>query len=856
MKRFFSIIFCVLLIVCSVPISALAAVDAKLIYIGDTSFNANAYYRNGDTTTFTGNSGNYNAYFEASTGTLYLKDYYGPQIISHAGQDISISLSGENNVSHQCTSTVLSADYGVHAGGNLTIKGNGSLNITSTSTKTSLKLYGIYADGAVNITESAVVGVHSTGTLYNYGIYGYRGYNASGSSRVTIYTNTVSDGFSCGIYVYAGAISISSSKLTTIVADAADTTGVQYGIYNYGMDSSVTGNGNVTLSGSGKVTINANSPKNLFGIYAGNTQNKNTAGVVTINGANVEIKGAYCGINCISTARASAAADVVINNSTFTFTGESSDSDYAIASYFNGVSINNSNVTMNCDSGIVLTTKSGSGNNISTYGVHVTGSSVVDITAKGYAMLAKANPYSVFNLSSGGKISVLSTDGLPLSNIFVELPATTIIQNSEYTSYAHPSNSNARCYKPTSGALVFKYAEGYTVSFNSNGGSGSMNSVNYVSGTYTLPVCTFGAPSGMKFKGWATSPSGSVIGSTYNVTKATTFYAIWESGVHYHTGNYVAEVPASCLSTGTKAHYECTGCGKLFTDSSCTNETSLSQLVIANTPHNWGAWSVIKEPTATETGLKTRECSVCFSLDTEVIDAHAHSYTMLKHNDNYHWYQCSCGYYENKEAHKYINNVAPAMIGIDGAVYKTCSVCGKTLDAVIEIPALKSIGINKKAFTYNGNVQKPAAKVVDVEGAQLKSNNYTTFYFNKKSKKVGVYKVKVSMKGNYIGSKVLTYKINPKGTAFKTKKPKKNSIALTWKKQATQTTGYQIQYSTNKKFKKGNKTVTIKNTKTTKKTIKKLKAKKVYYVRIRTYKTVGKNTCYSTWSGAKKIKTK
>ena len=229
---------------------------------------------------------------------------------------------------------------------------------------------------------------------------------------------------------------------------------------------------------------------------------------------------------------------------------------------------------------------------------------------------------------------------------------------------------------------------------------------------------------------------------------------------------------------------------------------------------------------------------------------------MLKHNDNYHWYQCSCGYYENKEAHKYINNVAPAMIGIDGAVYKTCSVCGKTLDAVIEIPALKSIGINKKAFTYNGNVQKPAAKVVDVEGAQLKSNNYTTFYFNKKSKKVGVYKVKVSMKGNYIGSKVLTYKINPKGTAFKTKKPKKNSIALTWKKQATQTTGYQIQYSTNKKFKKGNKTVTIKNTKTTKKTIKKLKAKKVYYVRIRTYKTVGKNTCYSTWSGAKKIKTK
>lgn len=48
----------------------------------------------------------------------------------------------------------------------------------------------------------------------------------------------------------------------------------------------------------------------------------------------------------------------------------------------------------------------------------------------------------------------------------------------------------------------------------------------------------------------------------------------------------------------------------------------------------------------------------------------------------------------------------------------------------------------------------------------------------------------------------------------------------------------------------------IKKAKTLTATIKKLKAKKKYYVRIRTYKTVKKKNYYSTWSGAKSVKTK
>ena len=76
------------------------------------------------------------------------------------------------------------------------------------------------------------------------------------------------------------------------------------------------------------------------------------------------------------------------------------------------------------------------------------------------------------------------------------------------------------------------------------------------------------------------------------------------------------------------------------------------------------------------------------------------------------------------------------------------------------------------------------------------------------------------------------------------------TITIKWKKKSN-ITGYQIQYSTNSKFKKGNKSIKIKNAKTISKKITKLKAAKKYYVRIRTYK--GKK--YSKWSKVKSIKT-
>ncbi len=74
----------------------------------------------------------------------------------------------------------------------------------------------------------------------------------------------------------------------------------------------------------------------------------------------------------------------------------------------------------------------------------------------------------------------------------------------------------------------------YTVSFNANGGTGTMSPVEYA-GTYTLPTCTFTAPDGKQFKGWSTSANGEVIdGTTYNVTSNVEFFAIWEDIPHNH----------------------------------------------------------------------------------------------------------------------------------------------------------------------------------------------------------------------------------------------------------------------------------------------------------------------------------
>ena len=100
-----------------------------------------------------------------------------------------------------------------------------------------------------------------------------------------------------------------------------------------------------------------------------------------------------------------------------------------------------------------------------------------------------------------------------------------------------------------------------------------------------------------------------------------------------------------------------------------------------------------------------------------------------------------------------------------------------------------------------------------------------------------------------------TEAVKPKKTSIKKLSKGKKKFTVTWAK-VSGVKGYQIQYSSDKKLKKNNKSVTVTKQKTTKATVKKLKSKKKYYVRVRTHKTVNGKKIYSSWSKVKSVKTK
>ena len=96
-------------------------------------------------------------------------------------------------------------------------------------------------------------------------------------------------------------------------------------------------------------------------------------------------------------------------------------------------------------------------------------------------------------------------------------------------------------------------------------------------------------------------------------------------------------------------------------------------------------------------------------------------------------------------------------------------------------------------------------------------------------------------------------KVTVKKQTAKVKAGKKK-LTVTWKK-VKNVSGYQIKIATKKNF-KGAKTYTVKSYKTYKKVIKKLKAKKKYFVKVRAYKTVGKSKVYGAYSAVRSCKVK
>ena len=168
---------------------------------------------------------------------------------------------------------------------------------------------------------------------------------------------------------------------------------------------------------------------------------------------------------------------------------------------------------------------------------------------------------------------------------------------------------------------------------------------------------------------------------------------------------------------------------------------------------------------------------------------------------------------------------------------------------IIAKKATPTVSLAKSVYAYTGSNIKPAA-TVKVGKTVLKKNQDYTITYPKTCKYVGAYKVTVKLKGNYSGTKAVTYKINPKATRLNSVVGSNDRFTVKWAKQTAQVTGYQIQYSLKSNFSSGNKSVTINKNSINSKTIKKPSAGKTYYVRVRTYKKSGKKTYYSSWSNS------
>ena len=375
-----------------------------------------------------------------------------------------------------------------------------------------------------------------------------------------------------------------------------------------------------------------------------------------------------------------------------------------------------------------------------------------------------------------------------------------------------------------------------------------------------------------------------------------TYYYKNKNEEHTHNLTLVAAKAATCTTAGNSAYYTCDGCDKWFADVTgsveITDKTSVKIPALGHTAgtewksddtNHWHECSRChdkKDEAAHDYG-SDNVCDTCGYYKTV---PHTHNLTLVAakaatctEGGKEAYYKCEgCGkFYEDvlgtkeitnlaswgniaKIAHTTKQTVTKATPTANGKIVNYCSVCKKTLSTTV-IPKASSIKLKATSLTYNGKVRTPKVIVKDRTGKTLVKNTDYTVSYAKGRKYVGKYAVKITFKGKYSGTKTLYFTIKPKATSISSLTAGSKKFTVKWKKQATQTTGYQVQYSASSKFSKA-KTVTVGKNTTVSKKISKLSGKKKYYVKVRTYKTVkinGKSIrIYSGWSKAKTVTTK
>ncbi len=270
----------------------------------------------------------------------------------------------------------------------------------------------------------------------------------------------------------------------------------------------------------------------------------------------------------------------------------------------------------------------------------------------------------------------------------------------------------------------------YTVSFDANGGTGSMADVTGVSGEYTLPANGFPAPAGKQFKAWSVGGVEKAAGDKITVTANTTVTAVWEA-IEYNvtvtggTASVGAGTPITKATMGTTVTLTANAApsGKVFdkwevvsggitladANSATTTFTMPASAVSVkatykNAPHTHTYNQETVKPEALKTPadcthnavyFKSCSCGAISTTDTFVAmnTALGHAYgSDWKYDSTNHWHECSrCHDKKDEAAHsasEWIIDTA-ATETAEGAKHKECTVCKKVLETAT-IPATGS----------------------------------------------------------------------------------------------------------------------------------------------------------------------
>ncbi len=190
----------------------------------------------------------------------------------------------------------------------------------------------------------------------------------------------------------------------------------------------------------------------------------------------------------------------------------------------------------------------------------------------------------------------------------------------------------------------------------------------------------------------------------------------------------------------------------------------------------------------------------------------------------------------------------------NGLLVRVCSGCGKKQTK--RIARIRSAAVKHIEVIYTGKAITNKITVLNKDGKTLKENrDYTVAY--KHNKNVGVATMVITGIGKYDCTFTRSYRILPQGTQFTRILPSAKKVALQWTPVTKQTSGYLVQYGTDKAFKDKAKTYTrkIADPATAAATIKDLTQKTTYYVHIRTYTVVKDRTFLSAWSKTQKFTT-